>query len=222
MEPGPPPPQFCSRQLHRPPSPTALPLSPSEGGDSHRRTSADSSGQGWVREAALRQKARNEEDLLSSPTQTGRPLGSHLLQHVTGCRWCNTCCTGLGAGSSKNSAWAPRQADQEQPGTWPHHTSKSDLKPPPPPGIHLRHTAAPETYAWRSFPIFHCFLSQLTCMSLESRTHAPCSGGAHSHPSTGTEVVWSKGNCWWRLLKMLWFHNEHSVAYTMKNKHTEK
>lgn len=107
MEPGPPPPQFCSRQLHRPPSPTALPLSPSEGGDSHRRTSADSSGQGWVREAALRQKARNEEDLLSSPTQTGRPLGSHLLQHVTSCRWCNTCCTGLGGGKQQKQRLSP-------------------------------------------------------------------------------------------------------------------
>lgn len=145
------PPQFCSHQLRQPPSPTALPLSPSEGGDSHPRTSADSSGQEWVGEAALRQKARNEY-LLSSPTQTGRPLGSHLLQHMTSCRWCNTCSTGPGGGRQQKQHLSPcRQADQEQPGTRPHQTSKWGLSlrrlqasvcgtrqhPRPMPGIHF-------------------------------------------------------------------------------------
>ena len=122
---------------------------------------------------------------------------------------------GRGGGRQQKQHLSPcRQADQEQPGTRPHQTSKW--------GLSLHRLQAPETYAWHSFPLFHCFLSQLTHKSLESRNHAKCPHRAHSHHSTGTEVVWSKGNCWWRLLKIFWFHNEHSVAYTMKNKHTEK
>lgn len=149
MEPAPTTAQFCSRQLHQPPSPTALPLSPSEGGDSHRRTSAGLSGQGWSERRLWDKRQEMRRTFWALPlnrkaTWVTPPSARdwlQMMQYLLHGGWARVAKQRL----------SPRQAGQEQPGTWPHHTSKSDLKPPPPPGIHLRHTAAPETYAWRSF-----------------------------------------------------------------------